>query len=328
MRHFAVVNPHSFRAQEGFTRIMTELEDAFRSRPSDGCSIYISRYQRDAVSAVYKYLNEVPADETVRIYAVGGDGILFDCLNGMVRFKNAELTSVPYGRANDFVRAFGENAAVAFRDIKKLMTAPSRPVDIISYGANYALNEANIGIVGLSVIYSNAVLRKPTYKAGPYITSWVYTFGGLRALMSRDVIRQDYTILMDGEDISGKYANIHIANGACNGAYLVSSPYAVPDDGYFDVVLAHPRSRLSLASCIGNYTRGKFEKYKEIFRHTRCHELEVYSKQSLCVELDGESFYARDIKIKLVPGGVRFFSPDGICFADYSYRAHKGGAGL
>ena len=78
MRHFFVVNPHSFRTQDGLSRILKDLEDGFSIGRGAEYKIYISRYPRDAVAAVHRYVSNVPPDETARVYAVGGDGILFD----------------------------------------------------------------------------------------------------------------------------------------------------------------------------------------------------------------------------------------------------------
>jgi diacylglycerol kinase family enzyme len=275
------------------------------------------------VSAVRRYLLTVPSGETVRVYAVGGDGILFDCLNGMVKFPNAELTSVPYGNANDFVRAFGEDAAPAFRDIKKLSAAPSRPVDIIHFGNNYALNEANIGIVGLTMTYANAILRRSNDKTIRSFIPHVYKLAGLRATMKKEVLHQKYTILLDGEDFSGGYGNIHIANGPCNGGTGLPSPYAVPDDGLFDVIFACMNSMLQVLKTLGDMQAGRFERHNNYFIRKQCRIIEVYSDLPLCVELDGEAFFAKEIKMEIIPGGIKFFAPEEMGFADYSHRAYR-----
>jgi diacylglycerol kinase family enzyme len=285
--------------------------------------IYISRRPRDAVSAVHRYMLTVPSDETVRIYAVGGDGILFDCLNGMVKFPNAELTSVPYGNANDFVRAYGEDAAPAFRDIKKLSAAPSHPVDIIHYGNNYALNEANIGIVGLTMTYANATLRRSGSKIPRFITPHIYTFSGLRASFNKEVLKQKYTVLLDKEDISGGYGNIHIANGPCNGGNAVPSPYAKPNDGLLDLIFTTINRKRDVILSFTDMQAGKFEKREDLYFRKQCRLIEIYSELPLCVELDGEAFFAHEVKLEIIPHGIKFFAPEEMSFASYSHRAYQ-----
>jgi hypothetical protein len=79
------------------------------------CSIHVSRYLRDAIGVISKYRSGVPEGAVVRVYAVGGDGILFDCLNGIVGLRGVELGALPYGNTCDFPRAFGEEALPLFR---------------------------------------------------------------------------------------------------------------------------------------------------------------------------------------------------------------------
>ncbi|MCL2068256.1 MAG: hypothetical protein FWG99_12435 [Treponema sp.] len=323
MKHFFVINPHSFHKPEILKGVTEDIDSSFSSRTGD-YQIYTSRHPRDAVAAVRRYLLTLPADEAVRIYAVGGDGILFDCLNGMIKFPNAELTSVPYGNANDYVRAFGEDAAPAFRDIKCLAASPSQPVDVINCGSNYALIEANVGLVGQTVIRANAVLRGPRAKWVRPFTPHIYTMSAVRALTNFEVIRQKYQVLLDGEDYSGAYANIHVANIPCDGGTFVPSPYAVPNDGVLDVIFMATSSSMEVLKNIDDRNSGRFEK-SDIFVYKKCRSLKVNSQASLSVQMDGEAFYAREFNLEIVPGGVRFFAPEGLSFADYSHRAYKKG---
>ena len=323
MKHLFVVNPHSFPNPSALDQLVGELKGCFSGERAEKFEIHIARYPRDGLAVVYRYLRNIPPGEGARIYAVGGEGILFDCLNGMVDFPNAELTNVPYGSANDFVRAFGKDAARAFRNIPGLISGPSRPLDVIHYGANYALNEANVGLIGQTIIHANALLRGAHSKWFRPHASKVYLFSGIRALFNPEVIRQPYEILADGEDLSGNYTNIHICNGPCNGGSMIPSPYASPEDGLMDVILGDTSGWPQTASVLNDYTAGKFEKYPNIFGYRRCRAIEIKSKMPLHVELDGEGFYAQEIKMELIPGKIRFFTPIGMDFADYSDRGYK-----
>jgi len=321
MRHFFVINPHSFRTLGSLKRILMDLENCFSVGRRMEYKIYISRHPRDAIAAVHRYMISVPYDETVRVYAVGGDGILFDCLNGMVNFPNAELTSVPYGSANDFVRTFGKTSRQAFRDIKKLSVAPSRPVDIIHCGANYALIEVNIGLIGLTVYHANKLLRGSSKWIHRY-TSSIYNLSGVRSLINSEVQKQGYSIKMDDIDMSGDYCNIHIANVPCDGGSNVPSPYSIPDDGELEAIFIRPGSKLDLARKINDRNKGYFEKH-DMFVYKKCRTMDIESEAPLCVQMDGEAFFARDIKLKIVPKGIKFFAPEGLSFTDYSYMAYN-----
>jgi hypothetical protein len=38
--------------------------------------------------------------------------------------------------------------------------------------------------------------------------------------------------------------------------------------------------------------------------------------------MDGEAFYAEELKVEIMPRSVKFFAPEGMDFADYSHRAY------
>jgi len=324
MRHFFVINPHSFKSTDEMNKVIADCEDAALQKSS---RIYVSRNRRDAVAVVYRHLSDIPADEAVRVYAIGGDGILFDCLNGIIDFPNAELTSVPYGYANDFVRAFGGDVKPAFRNIKKLIESPSRPVDIICCGANYALNGVNIGVGGQTTLYANMILRNNKKRLTSKLVPKIYSFSAVRALFSKDVREQRYTIYMDGDEVCDSYANIHIANGSCNGGSMIPSPYAVPDDGWLDVITLQAKHIPGFVKTVRDYERGQFENNKKTHKYRRCKKIEVHSEHPFYIEMDGEAFLADEMKFEVVPGGIKFFAPEGVEFADYSYLARSGGRG-
>lgn len=321
MKHLFVINPHSF-AQTGYKHILNDINECFANSGETDYEIRVSRYPRDAVAVVHNFIKCVPKDETVRIYAVGGDGILFDCLNGMVDFPNAELTTVPYGSANDFARIFGEKAYLDFRDLKKLIAASSRPIDIINCGTNYALLAINIGLVGETVYTANKILRKKSSAKIRRYTSNIYSLAAVKTILNYTILNQQYTIEMDDKDVSGNYSNIHIANSACDGGSFVPQPYAKPDDGLLDIIFIHPTGRLSTIMKVIDRNNGYFEKH-DVFEYKKCRKINIKSDKPLCIQMDGEAYYAKEFDVKIVPNGIKIFAPENLEFADYSHRAYS-----
>jgi diacylglycerol kinase family enzyme len=286
----------------------------------------MSRYPRDAIAAIHRYITGIPHNETVRVYAAGGDGILFDCLNGIIDFPNAELTMIPYGSTNDFIRVFGEGSREGFRDIKKLISAPARPVDVIDCGSNYALNDITFGLESQSLINANKIFRHPRLKwirKYKSLAPFVYKFGGMASVLNDDeIFTQEYNVLADGEDLSGVYFDISIANGACIGGTMVPSPYAKPDDGLLDVILTAGGTMLTAAGIIASFTKGHFEKNPLSF-HRQVKKFEIKSEIPMRVQMDGESFYTDEMELEVMPGKIKFAAPEGLEIVDYSYRAYK-----
>ena len=330
MKHLLVINPHCFKRPGSLDKIIAEINNSFSvicQKNTDDYKIHISRYSRDAIPAVHRYISAFPKDEVVRVYAVGGDGTLFDCLNGMVDFPNAELTSVPYGNNNDFILAFGENKngeiSKRFRDFKELSASPSRPVDIINCGSNYAMLEVNIGIIGQTLIYKNDIFSKIPEKILRKNISFAYKLCALLVFFKKAIFKQRYTIFLDGEDLSGTYYHIKAANNACNAGSFTPNPCAMPDNGSFEVVLGSTTSRLKIFGSIRNYNKGRSGKPK-FYTLRRGKKLEVKSDELMSVMIDDEAFYTDNIQLELIPGGIKFFAPEGLDFVDYSHFDYKG----
>jgi diacylglycerol kinase family enzyme len=271
---------------------------------------------------VHRYISNGSPDESVRVYAVGGDGILFDCLNGMVDFQNAEITNVPYGNSNDFVRTFGEDAKQKFRNINKLIKAPSRPIDIIKCGPNYAITQIGIGLEGQATIDGQAIFQRlKSYRISPFV-GLIYTLCSFGTIFNKEVMKQTYQALLDGEDLSGSYFNIKISNSACNGGNMVSNPYAKPDDGLLDVLFAAAGSFPSVLKAMGCYGNGKFEKCKNI-SYRQCKKIEIKSNVPIRVQMDGEAYYTEEFVAEILKSRVRFFAPGELEYMDYSFMAYK-----
>ena len=322
-KHFFVINPHSFHSQESLDKVIADIDNSFSGMQY---KIHISRYSRDAIAAVHRYVISCPSDEIVRVYAVGGDGILFDCLNGMVDLPNAELTSVPYGTNNDFILAFGENdngnITDRFRDLKALAAAPSRRIDIINCGSNYAMLEVNIGLIGQMLINKEKVFSRIPGKLLRSNVGLTYSLCAIMALFNKAILNQHYSVFLDGEDISGNYYHIKVANNACNAGSYVPNPYARPDNGSFELVLGRTTSKAKIVGSMGDYNKGYLEKY-DFFSLKRGQILEVKSDRIMSVMIDDEAFYTDQIKLELIPGGIKFFAPEDLDIVDYSYKVRK-----
>jgi diacylglycerol kinase family enzyme len=324
MRHYFVINPKSFVQLEDLKHFLLSVENCFSVGNRAEYMVYISRCPRDAVAAVHRYMVGVRSDETVRIYAVGGDGILFDCLNGMAEFENAELASVPYGNANDFVNALGAENFETFRDIKLLSRAPCVPVDLIQCGSRFALLNCCIGAEAQAVMSMNGITKAAN--KGRYMRRFVpalYKIGALTGVAGGSIVPKRYTVEIDGEDRSGEYMNLNAANIAFNGGGNTPNPYAAPNDGKLDIVFTGPLSRLQTISVLPQYTRGRFEKYPHVFTHQRFREMSCRSETPMTVVLDGELFITSEITFKVLPSAVKMVVPEGLCFVDAMERVRR-----
>jgi diacylglycerol kinase family enzyme len=318
-KHLFIINPLSFRAGMDMDAFIARVKDQFERVLKADYEIHISRFPRHAIRAIRRYIDRAGPDTPVRVYAVGGDGILFDCLNGIVGLPNAELAPVPYGRTNDFVRAFGEGLNETFRDIPLLAAAPVIPTDILHCGSNYALNLCTVGLESAAIFHSVALQRSlkdwPRFlRESRRVYNLIYYLGGIMAMFDKKSLRQEYDISIDGEDLSGAYASLNIANGACYGGDKSAVITAVPDDGLMDVLMFKSTGTLKGLTRILPYANGHYDRFPKDFTLRRGKIISIRSKDPLMIDLDGEAFFDTNITVEMIQGAVKIAAPDNVSY--------------
>ncbi|MDR2468330.1 MAG: hypothetical protein LBD22_05145 [Spirochaetaceae bacterium] len=313
MKHFFVVNPKPLLLQKNFDQVLARIEAACTSLGADNYEIYVSRYPRDAVGVIQEKHKQMGGD-ALRVYAVGGDGILFDCLNG-VAGTNFELTAIPYGAANDYLRNFGEDTPLQCREFAVLNDGVIVNVDMFSCNLNYALNYCAVGIDGAGALLGNnfyTIVKSSL----PLICNYLrhcYELGTFVSFFNREVREQHYILTIDDIDYSGNYAGIFIANGACFSCNKISSHHAKPSSGHLNVILAKSAPAAVTALRWGAFQQGKSSRHPEQFREIRASRISIQSDTAaLHVCLDGEAFRESHLELEVHPAAVPFAIPNSI----------------
>jgi diacylglycerol kinase family enzyme len=283
--------------------------------------IHISRFPRDAIAVIRKFIAKLDSGASVRIYAVGGDGILFDCLNAVAGLPNVELGVIPYGKTNDFIRAFGEGLNSEFRNIEKQLNSGHIVTDVIYAGNNYAINSCTIGMESYAVHKAvsfhkqfTPILNSLPGSLSSICYSFLYFLGGVFSINNRVIINQHYQVTIDNKDYSGNYAIINIANGPCYGGDMCSTVAAIPNDGLMDIILFKSTNIFNFISKGYDYLYGKFYKYPDLISYHRAKEIVVRSELPLVLQLDGEVFIDTNITIKIIPQHVKIISINDLQF--------------
>ncbi|MDR3316155.1 MAG: hypothetical protein LBS98_06745 [Coriobacteriales bacterium] len=314
--HLFIVNPRSFPLPRELDQIRAEI-----TRDLEGLgetyTIHVSAYPREAIGVIRHYLEGVPSTVIVRIYAVGGDGILFDCLNGMVGVPNAELAAIPHGGSNDFVRAFGEGMEPLFKNIAKQAIAPTIPTDIFTCKDRYALlNFAAIGIE--SQVYHNytnmAQWSGEGLRVSPLLTSLYYSISSVLVMFNRRVCNQYYEIILDDNEVIKGNGSINLANGPCYAGDKAPNYRAVPDDTLMDFLFLRESGLLADLSLIPSYIKGKAYEDTKHFIYRKVKKVEIKSNRHLLVVIDGETFSDTEVTFEVVPHAIQFVTPDGVDF--------------
>jgi diacylglycerol kinase family enzyme len=333
-KHLFVINPHSFLKPGDISRVIAEISSCFQDfqgklkmssssgvmdlpefySPDSPYAIHISRFPRDGIIIIRKYIAIVGKETLVRVYAIGGDGIAFCCLNGIVGLPNVELAIVPYGTGCDFAMSFGGKEIIPeMRNIKAQIQAPVIPTDIIDCGNIYALNSCAVGLEAIALRWSYPVMKSfwKLRRRFPMVTSAILRISGVVEIFNRDIVEQHFWIELDNEKIEGIMSLIHIANGPGYPINLSVIPDAVPDDGLLDLLFYQPTSLGKGMRHMGPYLKGQYRKFPEIFIYRRVRNVSISSVRPFGLSLDGEIFFDTSFTIKILPKAVKIVSVGG-----------------
>ena len=315
VKNLFIINPRSFWKAGKMDRIITGIQNYFKDSGAGDYDIVISQFPRDAIGIIRYHKEKIPEEITLRVYAVGGDGILFDCLNGIMGLSNVELGAMPYGRTNNFIRGFGKKNEYLFRDLSLLCKADTVPLDVIYTGNNYALEHCILGTEA-DAVRQSIVIREKTEKSGS-INRWLsrflyilfYFIGGVSACLNKKLQCQHYKITVDGEPFEGLFQAINIANGYFYGGIMHPMNEALPNDGILDILITQSRSMLHTYCILPFYMTGNYKKVARDFIHKRGTKITIESDYPLVICLDDKIFFDTELNVELLPSAVKFIDP-------------------
>ena len=280
-----IVNPTSGRgaAMKQFAKI----ESVLRERSLE---YTIERAAKPMDAA--RIARAAAAGQSQGIIAVGGDGTLFEIINGMIG-SDVPLLFVSCGTGNDFVRTL-KLPKDPVEALKCQLDAPTGRIDVGKMNDFYFLNVAGSG-------FDVDVLRNAEKYKAKYTGLRTYLFGLFDAI--RDF--RPMTALVsfdDGPEEEVSFSILSIGNGRYIGGGMKAVPDAKLDDGLFDVVTVRPVSKPAIALLIALYIAGKHIAIG-LGRLRRCRKLSI-RHPGMTVNLDGELFSADSARFELLPNAL------------------------
>jgi diacylglycerol kinase family enzyme len=319
MKHVFVFDPKAFYNQQWkMDNILDDIGQFFRTQENLSFSIQYSRYRRNAMGIIQDEIEKSNPGEIIRIYAVGGEEILFDCMNGVAHYPNTQLAIVPYGETNNFIKIFGENKVETFRDIPTLVHSDVISTDAIRWGINYALNSCYIGMnsaISKKLKDLKTKLNKGSYILFSKLTSFVNNF--LTAFDKQLAARQ-YRIIIDDVDYSGHYSLIHVANSPYFAGRKTGAADATPDDGLLDIALIKAALPMLVLSSIRRYSKGKRPRNCTIVQGKK---ISITSKDQMWIQLDNEYIQDTEISLNIIPQAIPLVVVPGLSYPMASISA-------
>ena len=319
MKHVFVFDPKAFYNQQWkMDGILDEIGQFFRTQEKVDFSIQFSRFRRNAIGIISDETEKASHGEIVRIYAIGGESLLFDCLNGAAHFPNTQLTLVPYGETSNFLRIFGEDKVESFKDIPSLVKAEALPTDIIRWGVNYALSSCYIGMN--SAISKRMRDMKSALNRGSYIFLSLIPafFNNFFVAFNKQFAAREYKISVDDSDYSGQYSLVHIANCPYHAGKKTGASDASPDDGLLEIALIRASHPIGTLVSLSSYSNGKKPKNCTFIQGKK---INIHSDSKMCIQLDNEYILDNDVSLSVVHHAVQIVAPEGFTYPLASIQA-------
>lgn len=230
------------------------------------------------------------------IIAGGGDGTLRDVAEALVHSgKEARLTILPLGTANDFARSAGvplePDRALALLDV------PAQSIDVGEADGRVFLNMATGGFGSQITVNTSEELKKVFGGAA-------YLFTGLSRFTELSTAEGE--LIGPGFHWKGQLLALGIGNGRQAGGGHPLCPDAVVDDGLLDIsILPAPQE---VVGTLRRLVEGGLG-LDNLFVRARLPWVELHSAQGMDVNLDGEPLNSQRLRVEARPGALTVHLP-------------------
>lgn len=299
MKHYFVINPAAGKGKSS-EETNAKIKEVCSKLGLD-YEIYFTTAAGDGI----RYVKEKAAqsDSPMRFYACGGDGTLYEIVNGAYGFSHVQIAVVPFGSGNDFIRLFGTKED--FLKLENLINGVPVELDVIKCGDEIAINQCSMGLD------AEVCAKQAYFKKFPLMTGeGAYVASSLYGLCRK--VNNVFTVQIDDEPAVTKSCLFCVAgNSRWYGGGFKAAPNAWPDDGVLDfLVVDKTMSRLKLVTLLNDYKAGKHLDWD--FTHmTRGKKMTIHSDTPAAVNVDGECHMVNDCTFEIKEKAVTFVVPLG-----------------
>lgn len=283
MKHVFIVNKISGKGQN--MALIGPLKDTLLRLGVDH-EIRLTEYPKHAKNIAKEYHGL----KDICIYSMGGDGTLFEVLNGLD--LDQILAVIPTGSGNDFYRLFKNLENYDIHDV--IANTIKSDTTIIDYGIfnnTRFINTLSIGIDAKVNDDASKMIRKTFVTKGP-----AYIYSIFKNVIVPKAVKLDVTI--DDKRFHDDFYITAIMNGQYYGNGKHSAPQALIDDGYLDVTLASKCKPHILYPRLIKYLNGQHlnDPYFKILKARHIH---VSSDDEMIYQADGETHHGKVIDISI-----------------------------
>ncbi|NOZ45487.1 MAG: diacylglycerol kinase family lipid kinase [Chlorobi bacterium] len=287
---------NEYAATKRASKLLNPIIEEFKSYGIE-VNLRLTRFPKDGVNIVM----QENLDECDGIIAAGGDGTLFEVINGY--FRRKEITKIPIGvipvgTGNAFARDLNLKKNEWKKAIQKIASNKTKKVDVGVFNTagedHYFMNILGLGFV--------ADVSKTAFKL-KWMGNIAYTLGVLwKVLFLKEY---DLEIVIDGKEYAMKNTFVEISNTKYTSNFLMA-PNAEFNDGLLDITLLDGITRINLLKAFPKIFTGEHIHLKEVQTHKAKH-IVIKTKKAKLLAPDGELLGITPIEVKCLKQAVDIF---------------------
>ena len=306
MKHIFVVNPVSGKGKNAKNYIPV-IEKYIKEKDLDA-EIHVTTAQGDGM----RYAEEIAKKgEPVRFYSCGGDGTLYEIVNGCYKYPNCEVANIPLGSGNDFSRLFGRNT-----NLDDHVNGVPVKLDLIETNGQIAINECAMGVD------SEVCAAQADFKKLPMVNGEIaYTLAAINCVI-KGKMKNHFRITIDHDKVyEDDFLFCYIGNSRWYGGGYMAAPGAMPNDGVIDCVMVRypqeiaKKGPIGLLPLLDKYKKGEHLGW-DFTRFCHCKHVKIESSKPAAVNVDGECDFVTEREFQLLEGAITFVVPRGSSFLD------------
>jgi YegS/Rv2252/BmrU family lipid kinase len=245
------------------------------------------------------------------IITMGGDGTMNEVVNGIFTqttcpTSDITLGMLPVGTGNDWGKMFEipgeyENAIRIIKEHNLFV----QDIGILTYfkgkeiEKRFFLNIAGLGFDAIVVKRTNA--QKDKGRSGKTI----YFYNLLMSLLGYRSTRTEVSI--DGQKFENSTFTISIGIGKYSGGGMKQTPFAIANDGLFDMTVIGDMSKLEIVRNLSLLYNGKILEHPKI-KGYKGKNIKINSDRLIYLEADGESLGHTPVEINIIPSSINIVS--------------------
>jgi diacylglycerol kinase (ATP) len=258
--------------------------------------------QAENYQALLGQVREALTTPAHALVVVGGDGMVHLGVQ-IAHETGVALGIVPSGTGNDVARHLGIPLSLE-GGLSHLLEALELPPRYLDQGFSNGPDGSLIPFVCVLSAGFDAVVNERANRLRFPPGRHRYTLALLIELVMLRPRR--YRVEIDGQDFSGEYLLVAVANARSFGGGMKVAPDAVMDDGLFDVVLVRPLSRLAFLAIYPRVFTGTHVSDPRVIVHRGADV--VVDAEGVVAYADGEAMTALPIRAAIAQRSVAVYA--------------------